>query len=58
VGALAVGLLIYEILRAIPLGFGWLVGFVVTLVGLGALYFAMRKWLAPDSITSPAETVA
>lgn len=58
VGALAVGLLIYEILRAIPLGFGWLIGLVVTLVGLGALYFAMRKWLAPDSITSPAETAA
>lgn len=58
VGALAVGLLIYEILRAIPLGFGWLVGFIVTLVGLGALYFAMRRWLAPDSITSPAETGA
>jgi hypothetical protein len=58
VGALAIGLLIYEILRAIPLGFGWLVGVIVTLVGLGAIYFAMRKWLAPDSITSPEEATA
>lgn len=58
VGALAIGLLLYELLRAIPLGFGWLIGLIVTLVGLGAIYFAMRNWLFPESIASPAESTA
>ena len=38
---LAVGVLIYEILRAIPI-LGWLISILVTLVGLGAIYFLVR----------------
>ncbi len=44
-GALAVGGAIYEVLRAIPFGFGWLVGVIVTLIGVGAIYFVVREAL-------------
>lgn len=39
---LVLGLLLYTFLRAIPLGFGLLVGFVTTLVGIGAIWLAFR----------------
>jgi hypothetical protein len=39
---LSLGLLLYTFLRAIPLGFGFLVGLVTTLVGIGAIWLAIR----------------
>ena len=40
--ALALGAFIYEILRAIPV-LGWFVALITILVGLGAIYFALRS---------------
>lgn len=45
--SLLVGLLLYTFLRAIPLGFGWLIGFAVTLVGLGAMWLTYRDSRQP-----------
>jgi hypothetical protein len=45
--ALAIGAFIYEILRAIPFGLGWVIGVIVTLVGLGAIYFVGREMRSP-----------
>mgnify|MGYP001820742676 CR=1 FL=1 len=39
---LSLGLLLYTFLRAIPLGFGFLVGLVTTLVGIGAMWLVIR----------------
>jgi cytoskeletal protein CcmA (bactofilin family) len=50
--ALAVGALIYEILRAIPV-FGWLVWCAVVLVGLGAIYTAVRERWWPQPAQKP-----
>ena len=47
--SLALGAFIYEILRAIPLGLGWLVAAVVTLVGLGAIYLMLRREKPPPA---------
>jgi hypothetical protein len=46
-GYLALGALIYELLRAIPFGFGWLVSLIVILIGLGALFFSIRDLIRP-----------
>jgi len=51
--ALALGAFLYEILRAIPLGLGWVIGVIVTLVGLGAIYFVVRETIQP-SLSRPA----
>lgn len=40
--ALLIGLLIYILLRAIPFGIGGVFGFIVTLIGLGAIFFTLR----------------
>lgn len=40
--ALVLGALIYEILRAIPF-LGWLIAVIVMIVGLGAIYLALRR---------------
>ena len=43
---LAVGLLIYEILRAIPL-LGWMIALLVILAGVGAFFQVARNaWIA------------
>ncbi len=41
--SLLIGVVIYLLLRAIPY-FGWVVGLVATLVGLGAIWLAFRQW--------------
>jgi cytoskeletal protein CcmA (bactofilin family) len=43
---LFIGVLIFAILRSIPI-LGWLIGFAVTLIGLGAIYFAIRARYTP-----------
>ena len=40
---LVLGLLLYTFLRAIPLGFGLLIGIVTTLVGIGAIWLVLRN---------------
>lgn len=50
--ALAAGALIYEILRLIPV-LGWLLAVIVTLVGLGAIYFVLREGLRPAPLVTP-----
>lgn len=51
--SLALGAFIYEILRAIPLGLGWLIAVVVTLIGLGALYLMLRGEKPPSDVVTP-----
>jgi hypothetical protein len=52
--SLALGALIFEILRAIPF-FGWLIGWIVTLVGLGAIIYTLRGALTgPSAIVEAA----
>jgi hypothetical protein len=40
--ALVLGIIIYIALRSIPYAVGGIIGFLVTLIGLGALYLALR----------------
>ncbi|MBN1218125.1 MAG: hypothetical protein JXM69_04295 [Anaerolineae bacterium] len=49
---LALGALIYEILRVIPI-LGWLLSVVVILIGLGAIYMVLRQMMQPA--TSPPD---
>jgi cytoskeletal protein CcmA (bactofilin family) len=54
--ALLSGILIYVILRAIPV-FGWIIGLLATLIGLGAIWFAFqssRKPALPTAEETPA----
>lgn len=44
--ALLAGVLIYVILRAIPI-LGWVIGLLATLLGLGALWFAFQSYRKP-----------
>ena len=55
---LVIGLLLYTFLRAIPLGFGLLVGMVTTLIGIGAMWLVVRDskiFRKSDSEATPAE---
>jgi cytoskeletal protein CcmA (bactofilin family) len=52
---LAVGVILYELLRSIPV-LGWLVGILVILVGLGAIYHALRNREPAEPVSS--ETAA
>jgi cytoskeletal protein CcmA (bactofilin family) len=52
--SLALGAFIYEVLRIIPF-LGWLIGVLVTLVGLGAIYFVVRETMRPaPAVAAPA----
>ena len=51
--ALVIGMVIYELVRAIPFGFGWLIGVLVTLIGLGAFYFMLRDSRGSLSLHRP-----
>lgn len=50
--ALLSGVLIYVILSAVPF-LGWLVAFIATLIGLGAVWFAFQSYRKPKML--PAE---
>ncbi|MBI5291171.1 MAG: polymer-forming cytoskeletal protein [Chloroflexi bacterium] len=52
---LAVGVVIYVILRAIPF-LGWLFGVAVTIIGVGAMWLLFREWRASRSQTQLAPT--
>lgn len=56
--ALAVGLFVYVLLRSIPFGIGGVIGFIVILMGLGAIYFTYRgeRRPAPASMMPPMGT--
>lgn len=48
---LALGVFLYEVVRAIPV-LGWFFGIVVILVGLGAIYLALRTRELAEPVTS------
>jgi hypothetical protein len=52
--ALALGVLIYMVLRALPFGIGWVIGFLVMLLGLGAIVSTLRRMPRPRTATVPA----
>ena len=56
--ALVIGALIYEIVRAIPFGVGWLVGVIATLLGLGAIYFFIQEQRKKPATGDPAPAEA
>jgi cytoskeletal protein CcmA (bactofilin family) len=43
---LVLGVLIYVLLRAIPV-LGWIIGVIVTLIGLGAMWLVFKEWRKP-----------
>jgi Tfp pilus assembly protein PilX len=47
--ALVIGVVIYVILRGIPI-LGWLVGLAVTLIGLGAMWLVYREQRATAAV--------
>jgi hypothetical protein len=52
---LVVGVLIYVLLRAIPF-LGWVIGLVVTLIGLGAMWLVFRDWRKPTVVAAEIAT--
>lgn len=51
--ALALGLLVYSLLRSIPFGIGWVIGAIVVLLGLGAIVISLRRTPHPRAIMVP-----
>ena len=50
---LLLGVLIYVLLRAIPI-LGWVIGLVVTLIGMGAMWLVFQDWRKPVAIETEA----
>ncbi|MBM3145731.1 MAG: polymer-forming cytoskeletal protein [Chloroflexi bacterium] len=50
---LVVGVLIYVLLRAIPI-LGWVIGVVVTLIGMGAMWLVFQDWRRPAILPAAA----
>jgi len=48
--SMLIGIFLYTFLRAIPLGFGLVVGICVTLVGIGAMWLTYRDYAKPASV--------
>lgn len=55
VWAMLIGIVIYVILRAIPI-LGWIIALVVTIIGVGAMWLAYRNWRKP--VVIPAEATS
>jgi|SaaInl7_200m_RNA_FD_contig_81_375246_length_1573_multi_6_in_0_out_0_2 hypothetical protein len=51
--ALVLGVVIYVLLRAIPI-LGWLVGIFVTLIGMGAMWLVFQDWRKPALVEAEA----
>ena len=45
---LVLGVVLYVLLRAIPV-LGWIIGLLVTLLGLGAMWLVFREWQKPTT---------
>jgi hypothetical protein len=54
--ALVAGVFVYAIMRAVPV-LGWLVGILVTLCGLGAIFVVLRDLLRPSAASPSTEEV-
>jgi cytochrome b561 len=48
------GIVIYVLLRAIPVA-GWIIAVGVTLLGMGAIFLAVRQWM--QSRSAPLEEI-
>jgi len=57
VWALLIGIVIYVLLRSIPI-LGWLIGLVVTLIGLGAMVLLYQNWRKPAEAAPAPEIPA
>jgi hypothetical protein len=55
--SLLLGLLIYLLVRAIP-WLGWAVGVIVTLIGLGAIWISLVRWISPRPATTATPPLA
>ena len=53
---LVLGTVIYILIRSIPF-LGWLIGFLVTIIGLGAIWLVLREGKAP-AVAPPVEMVS
>ncbi|MBX3010513.1 MAG: polymer-forming cytoskeletal protein [Caldilineaceae bacterium] len=56
--ALLLGLVIYITLRSLPFGVGAIVGLVVTLLGLGAIYFTLPRRRQPEPLPTTTTELA
>jgi hypothetical protein len=56
IAALASGLFLYELLRAIPL-FGWLVQAVVVVIGIGAIFVLVKNYFRKETPAQPETQV-
>jgi hypothetical protein len=54
--AMALGVLLYSLVRSIPI-LGWLIGFIVTIIGVGAMWLYYRSRRAQPPASMPAATI-
>lgn len=55
--ALAIGLLVYAVLRVLPFGIGAIIAAIVSLLGIGALFLAQRRTLQTRDVAVTAPVV-